>query len=595
MSFSTTTSAEVPQFCWPSDGYIYWKWRDDDGINSNKHNGIDIWTSTDSNNGGDYSGNAVYPVMSGYATSMGFDGYNLRGLEVKHSDNLYTYYWHLTDVPANLVNANNVQVDKNTIIGYQGYAVAVHLHMTVSTVKLSYDSDNADTTGTDPTPYFSNLLNNLSLAGEESNSVPAGYYVSRSTCANSQSSNAINFASNQHKGVTTIPKKLDFNGDGKSDLVQYWNDGSAWSAQVYLSNGSTFNSQRWATKQGGYWEGQKWLTGDFNGDKKTDFVNIYDCSGYVCADVHYAYVPAGQTYATRFEWKEFARNQGGYWSGQKWFVGNFNGDRYDDIAKLFDCGGQVCVDVHVSNGSSFTKQAWAVGQGGYWAEQKWFAADVNGDAQKRTDLVKIFDCGNGSMCADAHISNGSSFSIQRWASNQGGYWTGQNWFIGDVDAQNGADLINVYNNNGIVSMDVHLSTTLSFWKTGGVTNSGTYESNQKFIVADFNGDRKVDVAKVWNHYGDMSADVYQSLGSRFERKIYATQQWGVWPEQVWFAGFFDETSTSTQKADLAKVWNANDQVSADVHFSSNNLFSPAHFGANLGEYRSSQVWLGGMD
>jgi hypothetical protein len=44
--------------------------------------------------------------------------------------------------------------------------------------------------------------------------------------------------------------------------------------------------QRWATRQGGFWDAQKWLTGDFNGNGKTDFTKVWGDGGYGSIDVH---------------------------------------------------------------------------------------------------------------------------------------------------------------------------------------------------------------------------------------------------------------------------------------------------------------------
>ncbi|MBI3162982.1 MAG: hypothetical protein HYZ23_10745, partial [Chloroflexi bacterium] len=67
----------------------------------------------------------------------------------------------------------------------------------------------------------------------------------------------------------------DFNGDGKTDAAKAFNDGGIASIDVHLSTGSSFQMVRWATKQGGYSDNQKWFTGDFNGDGKTDVAKVW--------------------------------------------------------------------------------------------------------------------------------------------------------------------------------------------------------------------------------------------------------------------------------------------------------------------------------
>ncbi len=68
----------------------------------------------------------------------------------------------------------------------------------------------------------------------------------------------------------------DFNGDGKDDLINVYrgpdNKATAW---VHLSTGSGFESKSSFQRFAGFWDTQRWLTRDFNGDGKDDLVNVY--------------------------------------------------------------------------------------------------------------------------------------------------------------------------------------------------------------------------------------------------------------------------------------------------------------------------------
>ncbi|XHR84565.1 MAG: matrixin family metalloprotease [Gloeotrichia echinulata GP01] len=118
-------------------------------------------------------------------------------------------------------------------------------------------------------------------------------------------------------------------------------------------------------------------------------------------------------YGTRYllTMQRWATRQGGFSDAQQWLSGDFNGDGKDDVAKAFNDGGLGSIDVHVSNGSSFTMQRWATRQGGFSDAQQWLSGDFNGDG--KDDVAKAFnDGGLGSI--DVHVSNGSSFTMQRW-------------------------------------------------------------------------------------------------------------------------------------------------------------------------------------
>ena len=203
--------------------------------------------------------------------------------------------------------------------------------------------------------------------------------------------------------------------------------------------------QRWATQQGGFWDAQQWVLGDFNGDGKLDLANVFNDGGLASIDVH---LSTGGSFGIQ----RWATQQGGFWDAQKWVAGDFNGDGLADLANVFNDGGLASIDVHLSTGSSVGIQRWATQQGGFWDAQKWSAGDFNGDG--RADLANVFNDSNLASI-DVHLSTGSSVGIQRWATRQGGFWDAQKWLAGDVTGDGRADLVNVFNDGGLASIDVH--------------------------------------------------------------------------------------------------------------------------------------------
>ncbi|MFF4413478.1 hypothetical protein ACFYY8_13175, partial [Streptosporangium sp. NPDC001559] len=69
------------------------------------------------------------------------------------------------------------------------------------------------------------------------------------------------------------------NRNGKSDLAASWNSGDTLSTAVYLSDGSRFPGwTQWSNRDGGWIDApsQKWVAGDFNGDRRTDIAAIWN-------------------------------------------------------------------------------------------------------------------------------------------------------------------------------------------------------------------------------------------------------------------------------------------------------------------------------
>jgi hypothetical protein len=347
--------------------------------------------------------------------------------------------------------------------------------------------------------------------------------------------------------------KIDGVGKGSALSTGYTDYGSLgqYSISGNIVNLDKFSMQRWTTRQGGFWDTQQWLAGDFNGDGKDDVAKAFNDGGLGSVDAH---ISNGSS----FSMQRWATRQGGFWDAQQWLAGDFNGDGKDDVAKAFNDGGLGSVDVHVSNGGSFSMQRWATGQGSFWDAQQWLAGDFNGDG--KDDVAKAFnDGGLGSV--DVHVSNGSSFSMQRWATGQGSFWDAQQWLVGDFNGDGKDDLVKAFNDGGLASIDVHISNGSGFSMQRWATGQGGFWDTQQWLVGDFNGDGKDDIAKAFNDGGLASIDVHISNGSGFSMQRWATRQGGFWDAQQWLSGNFNGDG----KDDMAKAFNDGGLASIDTH------------------------------
>jgi hypothetical protein len=110
----------------------------------------------------------------------------------------------------------------------------------------------------------------------------------------------------------------DFNGDGKSDIAQMWNDIATNSIKVYLSNGAAFQPARaWATRDGGVPPIVKWVPGDFNGDGKSDITAVWESNG-----VNVLSVRASD--GAKFGVAHWSENNGGWIPTTAWCAGKFD-------------------------------------------------------------------------------------------------------------------------------------------------------------------------------------------------------------------------------------------------------------------------------
>jgi serralysin len=174
------------------------------------------------------------------------------------------------------------------------------------------------------------------------------------------------------------------------------------------------------------------------------------------------------------------------------------------LVNVFNDAGLASIDVHPSTGSSFEVQRWATQQGLFSDTQRWSPGDFNGDG--RADLANVFNDG-GLSSVDVHPSTGTSFGVQRWATQRGIFLDAQKWFAGDFNGDGKTDLVNVFEDAGRASIDVHLSNVGSFGIQRWASQLGLFVDSQRWIPGDFTGDHKADLANVFNDAGLASIDV----------------------------------------------------------------------------------------
>jgi len=245
----------------------------------------------------------------------------------------------------------------------------------------------------------------------------------------------------------------DFNGDGIDDLVNIYGEKDkdekvktqVW---VHLSDGSSFEYQSALKGLAGFWSQQKWLVGDFNGDGKDDLVNLYgkrQADGKIKTQA-WLHLSTGST----FEYNSNLKTLAGFWDEQKWLAGDFNGDGKDDLVNLYGSkkDGQVKTQawLHLSTGPNFEYQSNLQTLAGFWDEQKWIAGDFNGDGKE--DLVNLYEDQLRDEQVNTrswlHLSVGSSFEYNSNLKTLESLWDGQEWLSGDFDGDGKEDLVSLY-------------------------------------------------------------------------------------------------------------------------------------------------------
>ncbi|MFT3848681.1 MAG: FG-GAP-like repeat-containing protein [Propionivibrio sp.] len=270
----------------------------------------------------------------------------------------------------------------------------------------------------------------------------------------------------------------DFNGDGKTDMMVSVGGGN-WN--VCLSTGSGFSCATWYSNNGG--TASSTLTGDFNGDGKTDMmVSVGGGNWNVCLST-----------GSGFSCSTWYSNNGG--TASSTLTGDFNGDGKTDMMVSIGGGNwNVCL----STGSGFSCSTWYSNNGG--TASSTLTGDFNGDG--KTDMMVSIGGGNWNVC----LSTGSGFSCSTWYSNNGG--TASSTLTGDFNGDGKTDMmVSVGGGN----WNVCLSTGSGFSCTTWYSNNGA--DFAKTVVGDFNGDGKTDMTV---SVGGSAWNVSLSAGDRFQ-------------------------------------------------------------------------------
>lgn len=282
----------------------------------------------------------------------------------------------------------------------------------------------------------------------------------------------------------------DVNGDGRGDMLQAWRGWTSIPTCQYTSASNYSCSNPGATLYNWGAPEQEFLTGDFNGDGRTDTIQAYrkwtsipTCfstgSGWSC----------GNFSATVHQHADDTNEQ-------KFMTGRFNNDNRTDVIQVYRKWSNLPLCTSTGAGWSCSNPAATLYNSGS-AEQQFLTGDMNGDGY--TDVMQAYR-GWGSLptCFASGAGTWSCSVLGAAIYDSGSYE--QRFLTGDFNGDGRTDVIQTY--RGWSSIPLCLSTG-SGWSCSNpgatIVNSGSFE--QQFLTGDFNGDGRTDVVQAhrgWN-------------------------------------------------------------------------------------------------
>jgi hypothetical protein len=218
--------------------------------------------------------------------------------------------------------------------------------------------------------------------------------------------------------------------------------------------------------------------------------------------------------------------EGGWGDDVKWFAGDFDNDGRTDIGAAWNNGGSNTLTVRRFTDSGVSAVHWATNARGWSPTAVWLPGDFNGDG--RTDVAGVWNDG-GQVSITVYISDAAKFlSPTQWSLRDGGWGETVKWFAGDFNGDGRTDIGAAWNNGGATTLTVRQSTGSKLTPVHWSLDAGKWADSSAFVAGDFNGDGRVDVARLWNDLGKNSTSVSLSAGTSFQGPAAWSVRDGGW-------------------------------------------------------------------
>ncbi|MCD4792173.1 MAG: FG-GAP-like repeat-containing protein [Bacteroidales bacterium] len=300
---------------------------------------------------------------------------------------------------------------------------------------------------------------------------------------------------------------LDFNGDGKSDILYAWYDSDDDLFFYYLlrSRGESFQYLFAHIEDHNPYEKREIKIADFNGDGKSDILIVTEKSNksnYEILTWNWQYVTYPLLVASTSEGNII----------KKVVVNDFNGNGKSDVMFIYNrWDGYACriKEIEKLEDGSYHENELYIG--GYPTKaHSIFTGDFNGDG--KSDLLTW--CESASW--EIHLSKGNAYA---WSGNPEinfdhnndpeQFYNDDNYIVADYNGDGKADVLEQYDISGNQSrFNIFYSQGNSFIKEANNIED-IYPYIQEFRVnADFNGDGKQDCLLNTGHYTNYRKVIY---------------------------------------------------------------------------------------
>ncbi len=283
---------------------------------------------------------------------------------------------------------------------------------------------------------------------------------------------------------TTTDLVGDYTGNGQDDIATITTSGDTLTWRVAKSTGGSFSSKGvWATDFGN--DGDGLFTGDFNGDGKADIAYSR------VVDANTVKLKVAKSTGSRFKssttWSSDLGNQ-----NSQYYVGDFNGDKKDDIAFSQTTGNTINWKVALSTGHSFRYDGTWISDLGNNGDT-FYIGDFTGNGSD--DIAYMRPESQTRLSWRVASSKGHHFIYRgKWAESMGN--TDDTFKVADTNGDRRDDIVYVRHGNFATMAIKRANSTGRSFRTPVSLTRDFGNDGDRYRIGDFNGNGKEDLALI---------------------------------------------------------------------------------------------------
>jgi V8-like Glu-specific endopeptidase len=302
----------------------------------------------------------------------------------------------------------------------------------------------------------------------------------------------------------------DFDGDGVGEpLLVYGAPSGKAKVFMYEMNGRSPKRTLVQELDANFWDSQRWLTGDTDGDGLDELLLVYEAEAKATV----------WTYELRngsFTRTMADRLDAGFWDSQRWLTANVDGGTDDELLLVYEGEGKATVWTYAASGSTFSRLGAQRLDASFWADQEWLGANVNGTGGD--ELVLVYGTAEREATVWTYkFSAGSYTRMGAQRLDNVNYWAGQRWMAANIDGDAAEELVLLYGipagDATAMYFDYGTTWTQAFaQRLPGVDFAG----DQRWLAGDVYSDTSDEIVLVQgNADADATLNAYFHNGERF--------------------------------------------------------------------------------